>query len=1199
MSINRWIGQAVATQDIKYYIPTNVGAGDRFQFSDGVIRNGFTYPVIPPEHDLTASDRARRVVEALVSGATVNADLGGGTTTGLSYSSANYGGQPAVRVAGLTDGQPIGIVATAVSSVGNAVEVTQVQEGSSGRDFQFKLTWPVTPSAGSWAIAANGKNPVILPYNATTTEVHDALDTFGFPCGSITVTGSYSSGYVVTLVAPTAAIPNPPVLFPIVPVAGANGVIDMTFLEEHSYRFGSESGYVGGTVFEASITSGEMETYLSDTVRLGTLAADVTCVSTRLTPSSGYSAGVTMRFTFTTKAAYDAFVAMTKVQLNYTWTASSAGVPSSPNIAYQMSHVLGDTTSWKKVRQYPKLKVGVSGTLNPFDRKFHTVAYQSSPIATFVINDALGGYDATLVQARPHTVANSGSGGGFQFVTATAQGTWTSGTAENWVLVNTDIEYHFGVSSSTSDITFTVINDGLGAELGVNNNAGWTVETVGTPGIINQEILLPALDGDFKSLYQLDWDGKRSYKFTGASTIQLVKDAAESLFGVGNVAVGAESGSPYFCRIQFLGALSERVVNAALYKVGNTTAASDVSIDVEASTPMQAWVLRYRFNGGVCSGKWHFVSESGTPQSTPYFEWLRDASMTEAEIVAAINSVSADYETVLTEDDITLTLEDVGRQKILREFTITWQAQPSAPFSGGVAIPFWMGLDVDSLLTAEPSYEVVSLGATAQPEIQVVAIENKPTSGTWKLDYNGTQTAAIAYNASAATVQSALSAISVNTTVIGGNGGAYRIKWTSNGSMFMLVGVNVDLVRSGTPSFTVVNAVVGTGPKHFDNPDNWSLARVPIDTDEIVYADGSVDCSYGLSCATLPKSVDIYRSYGGRIGLPEIRDDGSLETLPLWLTFNGTSSTALFVRMGLGDNGDGPSVVRVAVNNRPFDAMVLSTQTGLTQKVFGVKGVNAANKLVCIKGDVALGVRPEDSARVATLQITPSQAAGDEMQFLSSGGAIIDKLTMQGGTASLGKPPTNLVMIGGTATINGEGDCQLIDAVNANIRWLANGTLGKYGVASQVQFGAGFASSSTSPDKIRIVCVGHGLSSGQRVYMRAYSGVTGIDGKVFSVTVIDADTFDLLGSLGTGTLTNYAGLVMWGVERSIVIRAASTLDFDSDGRTRDVVAPIVIQSTGTVTDSKVTIPDLRLWTEQVDELAYLGQFIELRRTARV
>lgn len=1195
MPYNRWIGQAVATQEVKYFIPQTVGAGDRFQFSDGLIRNGYTYPVIPPEVDLTATDRARRVVEALVSGSTTNADLGGGTTTGLTYSSSNYNGQPAVRVSGLTDGQPIGIVATAVSASGNAIKVQQVQEGSSGTDFQFTLKWPTTPTAGSWAIAADGKQPVILAYNANAAALEAALDTFDFPCSNVTVTGSHSAGYTVTLEDPSETIVNPPVLFPIVPVEADSGIIDMTFLEEATYHFGSS--YSNDT-FEANITAGAMITYLSAGSRLGSLSSDVTCVSTRITPSSGYSAGVTMRFTFATKAAYDAFVAMAKTRYNYTWNAAAGIAGAAAGYRrYETGAVLTNDTTLKKIRQYPILKVGASGTLNPFDRKFHSPAYlvRATSDATFVINDALGGYDATLVQGRPQTAA--------QYLTTQlridVESDWTSGTAEAWSLVHADIEMHVGLNTSTTSITstFTVIQSGFYEELGVDNNAGWTVETVGTPGIINQEILIPALDGNFQSLYQFSWGEKRSFQFTGASTIQLIKDAAESLWGAGNVAVGIESGNPYICRIQFIGALAEQVVSAGLLQLGNSEAL-EVEVDIEATTPMQAWVLRYRFTGGICSGEWNFVNDVGDPQTTAFFKWLNDADIEAEELRLAIISISADYADFLEASDITVVNETVGRQSLLREFTITWQAQPGSTQTAGVAVPFWMGIDATALKTAEPYYEAVNLGGVAQPEIQVVAIENKPTSGTWALLSGASQTADLNWNASAANVQSALSGIGITASVIGGNGGAYRIRWSTNGAQTVLTGVDLTLARSGTPTFDVVTSVSGTGPKHFDNADNWSLGRVPIDGDTIVYSDGSIDCSYGLTCTTLPLSVDIYRSYGGRLGLPEIRDDGSMETLPLWLTFSGTSGTALVVRMGLGDSGDSSSIVRIAVDNRPFDCMVLFTQTGLTQKAFAIKGENAANKLVCVKGDVALGIRPEDASIVSLLQITPSQSAGDEMQFLSSGGAVIDRLSMQGGAANLGKPPTSITMIGGTATVNGDGDCESMDIVNATVRWLANGTLGEYGTASQVQFGAGFTSSSASPAKIRIVSTAHGLSSGQRVYMRAYSGVMGIDGEVYSVSVIDANTFDLLGSLGYGTLTGYTGLVTWAVERSVIVRSGSVLDFDSDGRTRDVVAPIVIQSTGIVTDSKVTISDLRIWPEQVESLLYMGQSIELRRNAR-
>jgi hypothetical protein len=118
------------------------------------------------------------------------------------------------------------------------------------------------------------------------------------------------------------------------------------------------------------------------------------------------------------------------------------------------------------------------------------------------------------------------------------------------------------------------------------------------------------------------------------------------------------------------------------------------------------------------------------------------------------------------------------------------------------------------------------------------------------------------------------------------------------------------------------------------------------------------------------------------------------------------------------------------------------------------------------------------------------------------------------------------------------------------------------------------------------------------VYVRAYSGVLGIDGQVFAVSVIDPNTFELIASKGMGTLVGYEGSVAFGVERALIVRDEGVLDFDSDGRSRDIVAPIVIQGSAKVSDSKVSVRDLRLWPELVEAFAGLGLAIELRRLGR-
>jgi len=64
-------------------------------------------------------------------------------------------------------------------------------------------------------------------------------------------------------------------------------------------------------------------------------------------------------------------------------------------------------------------------------------------------------------------------------------------------------------------------------------------------------------------------------------------------------------------------------------------------------------------------------------------------------------------------------------------------------------------------------------------EVQTVTITGGPTGGTYTLTYSGQTTAAIAYNATAAAVQSALAALSNigagNVTVTGANGGPYTV----------------------------------------------------------------------------------------------------------------------------------------------------------------------------------------------------------------------------------------------------------------------------------------------------------------------------------------------------------------------------------------------------------------------------------------
>lgn len=1219
MPSNRWIGQAVATREIVQYVPRNISPGDRFQLSDGVQRYGFTYPAIQPEADTTAKDRANRVVEAIVAAANQNntVNLGGGLTDEVEIEVSNYGGQPSIRVAGLSSGRPVSLVATAVPASQNAIRVSQLQEGSSGKDFVFELKWPAVPTLGKWAVAADGKRPVILAYNASATELKDAIEDFGLPCTSVTVTGSHSAGYVVTLSGLTAEMPNPPLLFPIVPPPRIEQVVEVTLYEHSKYRFG-ETSYEP-IYLEADASAAEFKTYLLVAGLSSIHLENITVVRTEIAPTSGYSAGAVYEVSFNSDAAFDAFMALPKFRIGYTFTDkafTSAGTLAN-SYHYDFDFLRIENVGGYKIRLYhPQITVGGS-TLNPFNRFWHTKAFpdfvlpgvpDSRPLE-YVIDSPVVGYDSQVTIARTTQlytggVPNDGVDVVYRF-------TMDNATVVN--LTSAQIVVAIGLPDAEVPLTVDVITGEERNTLGVNNNAGYKITTVSGTGITNKVVLIPALDLNHQSLYQFEWNGLRSHRFTGASKRADIIAAAESIFGAGNVAVSLTSSGQH--QIEFCGEQSEVDVEFSVILPGSS---AESVVVVEPQTPMKQWVLRYQFLGGVCSGKWRFRDALGTPAG-PDFSWLTDEEVTGEDILDALTEIEQNYGSVLEPTDVEVVTEAVGRKFLVREFTITFQAQPYADMIGEDDIPFWIDIDVSDLLTAEPALSVTSVGQPQTVEIQSISIEHAPTSGTWRLTYNGANTTDLSFNASAANVQSALIALGQTVTVVGASGGPYRVIWTNPGERFLLTGTDLTLASTSTPVFDMVVVQPGTGPNHFDNADNWSLGRTPADGDRIVFADGSVSCLYGLQCSTVPTGVDVYRSWTGNLGLSEVREDGSVETLPNWLHFSAVSANTLPVRIGLGESGEGPAVCRISVGNRPIDGNVLYTQTGTRVKAVALKGTHANNKLVCVQGDVAFGVRPEDACSLELLQLVPG-SSGEDLTFYASEGASIVRVNQMGGAAILNKPPTVVVSTGGTMVVNGDGACELLDLYDTNVRWLASGVLGKSGAVEAALFGdteagllgdidggdafstftggGGLLDSSSVPTGLRITSTLHGLTSGDRVYIRAYSGVVGVDGKTYSVRVIDEDTFDLIAVSAFGTLVGYEGQMHWGVANTVRVRGSAVLDFDSDGRSRDIVAPVIVQGTGVLSDLKGTIVDLRMWPEQVESLLYLGTQVELRRVSR-
>lgn len=688
---------------------------------------------------------------------------------------------------------------------------------------------------------------------------------------------------------------------------------------------------------------------------------------------------------------------------------------------------------------------------------------------------------------------------------------------------------------------------------------GYTSEQIGSVGVVNQESYLPVLDGSVGTLYRFKFQDRYSHHFYGAATIAEIADAAKSLFGTGNVTVSEYTREEdYQAILEFHGIYAGLEVEVFL-----TTDDSEDELEIKQSATAGytgVYKQRFRFAAGATGGT--FVITDGT-SLTLAIPWASTAS----SIQTALNNAG---------------------------ITATCTAASTEYFDIETSSQVGVYLDVANITIVGPAIEVTSVGRPELPEIQLVALTNKPTGGTFTLTFGVDTTASIAYNASAATVESALNAIGTigagGVSVLGGDGGPYRVKWTTNATKALMTATS-SLTLSVSPAFTRTDTVAGTGPHHYDNVSNWSTGALPADNDTIVFKDGGVSCLYNLSqSSTTPGQVDIYKSFTGSIGLPENREDGSRETLTRYLRLgvaaDGISVTTVNIGLGEEGTGEGPSAVRLNFGDQPINLFVRYSTFGTLNRCISVIGTAATNKAYITQGDVAFGLYPDDAVTLSELHLLPASVESDSLRVTTGDGSTVTTLIQQGGVLELAKPATTMTILGGQCTVSGTGKPNTLEIASSTCVWRASGDIGKSGSVSAVSISSGVAT---------LTSTAHGLSSGDRVYIRGVGGITGLDGRVYAVEVTGANTFKLIGSNCSGTFTSG---ISWGLVTAVIVRGAGILDFSQDARARDIVAPILVQGDGQVIDPRITVSDLRWWPEQVPEVANFGRSVELRRATR-
>lgn len=128
-------------------------------------------------------------------------------------------------------------------------------------------------------------------------------------------------------------------------------------------------------------------------------------------------------------------------------------------------------------------------------------------------------------------------------------------------------------------------------------------------------------------------------------------------------------------------------------------------------------------------------------------------------------------------------------------------------------------------------------------EVQTVTITGGPTGGTFTLTYSAQTTGAIAYNAAASAVETALNALSNldGVTVSGANGGPYTVTFPVDmGNTAQMTGNGAGLTGGAAPAVVVATTTPGVAPSVEAGVWMYATSPVVVRLDRI-YEDSLVD----------------------------------------------------------------------------------------------------------------------------------------------------------------------------------------------------------------------------------------------------------------------------------------------------------------------------------------------------------------------
>jgi len=509
-----------------------------------------------------------------------------------------------------------------------------------------------------------------------------------------------------------------------------------------------------------------------------------------------------------------------------------------------------------------------------------------------------------------------------------------------------------------------------------------------------------------------------------AATVEAAVEAL-SCVGAGNVTVSKSAGGVF--TLEFIGALATVPVTV---DNSGVSAWSTIAESQTADTTVVAEVQDVAVP--IATGGTFTLTFEG--QTTSALAYNASAATVEAAL-EVLSTIGASNCTV-TESSTTATTT----------YRVTFAADET-----GIDQPLITGSGA-SLTGAQVFVAVTQSAQVPVDEIQTLTMDSGASGGTFTITYSGQTTSALAYNVSAAAMETALELLSNIDAVgvTGAAGGPWTV--TFGGS---LAGTDVDLMTTnassvtggGTQDLTVSASTAASGPAFWDNVENWDQGSLPVDGSTIVFEHSDRDCLYGLDQSSItPASIIIRSSYTGRIGLPP--DNGSyVEYRDQYLAL-GNSGDAQAIAVTIGE-GSGSGSPRIKLNTGDAQTTIIVQNTGTAESDVPALlwvGTAATNVVRVYKGDVGIAVYAGEEAVIEDLDIGYRTDREGDAEVFCGLDVDVDDIRQTGGSLTIGGVSADaietFVQTAGTSTINGSDGIDSLTIQGGACYYNSTGTLG-------------------------------------------------------------------------------------------------------------------------------------------------------------